>query len=168
MELVWDLQISISRRLLLWSGISVLSGVALILLGNSFWQGFGIQATAWGMIDAVIALVGRQRASRKRAFSHSPDYLSKEARKLRRILWVNTGLDALYIIGGVTLAYVHGSIFWRGHGWGVVLQGSFLFLFDLIHSQTIQPGTIPEPTQSLKSYFGKDSNATIHMEDHDP
>lgn len=168
MELVWDLQISISRRLLLWSGISVLSGLALILLGNSFWQGFGIQATAWGMIDAVIALLGRQRASRKRAFSHSPDYLSKEARKLRRILLANTVLDVFYVFGGISLASVHGSIFWRGHGWGVVLQGSFLFLFDLIHSRTIQLGTTSEPTQSLKSYFGKDSNATIHMEEHDP
>jgi carboxylesterase len=150
MELLWELQISISRRLLLWSVISVLTGIALILLGNSFWQGFGIQATAWGIIDAAIALAGGRRALRKRAISHSSDQISREAHKLRRILWVNTGLDVLYIIGGVILAYVHGSIFWRGHGWGVVLQGSFLLLFDLIHAQTTPPGAIPDIAQAFQ------------------
>ena len=146
MESIWDLHISISRRLLIWSGISIIAGITLILPGNSFWQGFGIQAVVWGAIDGMIALVGRQRASRKKSLTHAPDYLSKEARKLRRMLWINTGLDVLYIAGGVVLASVHGNILWRGHGWGIVLQGGFLFFFDLIHARTIKPATVPEST----------------------
>lgn len=149
MRSIWDLQITISRRLLCWSGLSMLAGSGLVLSGNAFWGGFGIQAIIWGIIDAAIALLGRRRARRRSLASYSPDQLLQENRRLRRILWVNTFLDVVYVTGGIVLASLHKSIFWQGNGWGIALQGGFLFFFDLIHAQIVPPGDTPELAQAF-------------------
>ena len=64
------------------------------------------------------------------------EVLAREARNLRRILLINTGLDVLYVTSGVALALTLGvdNPFWRGNGWGIVVQGGFLFCFDLLHA----------------------------------
>ena len=120
-------------------------GGTLLLLGTPFWRGFGVQALLWGAIDAAIAAFGlrntaRQRAAAKqRAAAHDAASIEREARKLWRLLWINTGLDVLYIGGGILLALTAGreDLFLRGAGWGIVVQGSFLFLFDLIHARSV-------------------------------
>lgn len=136
---IWDLQLAISRRLLAWSALSGLTGAGLIVWGSPFWRGFGIQAVAWGLIDAAIALFGRRRMSRRRATLDSPEQRARESFKLWRLLWLNTGLDVLYIVGGLLLALTFGAndSAARGHGWGIVAQGIFLFFFDLIHARTL-------------------------------
>jgi hypothetical protein len=127
----------------------------LIWLGSPFWRGFGAQAVGWGLVDAAIALLGRWVSQRRRAALTdsggdplSPDVLERQARNLRRLLWVNTGLDVLYVAGGLALAMAGircsgpslagmraMAVSWRGHGWGIVAQGGFLFFFDLIHAR---------------------------------
>jgi hypothetical protein len=138
----WELQRRVSRRLLVWSGLSVAAGIALLFAGP-FWVGVGIEAVAWGVVDAAIALLGGWVARRRRARlpdPDAPDVLDREARSLRRLLLINTGLDVLYVVGGVALALTLGAdnLFWRGNGWGIVIQGGFLFLFDLVHALLIR------------------------------
>jgi hypothetical protein len=135
---IWQYYKTITRRLLAWSVVSMIAGVAFLLLGP-LWQGVGLEAIAWGMIDAGIALIGGWVTRRRRAGLEppfAPEVLSREARSLRRILLINTGLDVLYVAGGVALALTLGvdSLFWRGNGWGIVIQGGFLFFFDLFHA----------------------------------
>jgi carboxylesterase len=144
---VWDLHVALTRRLLLWSGGSILAGILALLLGGAFWQAFGIQATAWGTIDAAIALLGRRASLRRwRAYADPEleEVLEGEAQKLSRLLWINTGLDVLYVTGGMAMVLTLGrsSVRWLGHGWGIVVQGGFLFSFDLIHAQSV-PVTTP-------------------------
>ena len=116
---------TIARRLLLWGAISTIGGVILQFSRRPFWTGFGQQAIGWGLIDALIALVAGRSASR--SFSSST---------LRRILLINAGLDVLYMFGGFIFARTKGATDekLRGQGWGIVLQGWFLFKFDLIHA----------------------------------
>jgi hypothetical protein len=40
------------------------------------------------------------------------------------------------VLGGVWLIQTWGAdaALWRGHGWGVVIQGGFLFFFDFLHA----------------------------------
>ena len=66
---------------------------------------------------------------------------TREARWLSRILWVNTGLDVIYILGGLWLfqTWGEGSSLWQGHGVGIIIQGGFLFLFDLSHAFSLTP-----------------------------
>jgi esterase/lipase len=139
---VWDLQRVISKRLLIWSAASVLLGLVLIAVQVPFWTGFAIQAIAWGGIDAAIAVGGLWATRRRHARLPdpiAPEPLAREEDKLRRLLWINTGLDVLYVAAGLVAVLTLGrtDTRWRGHGWGIVIQGAFLFVFDLLQAQRV-------------------------------
>jgi hypothetical protein len=128
-----EFQQKISRRLLGWSGFSIAAGLALLAAGP-FWRGVGIQAMGWGAIDTLIALVGRWLAGRQAA--GRPADVRGETRQLGRLLVSNVVLDVLYVLAGLVLVRQRGqrSPAWRGHGWGIIFQGAFLFVFDLYHA----------------------------------
>jgi carboxylesterase len=144
--MIWEFQDVLTRRLLLWSALSVVAGALMLVFGDPFWRGFGLQAVVWGIIDAGIAFFGR-RASEKRRLANlgGPSIAEREAGNLRRLLWINTGLDVLYVAGGIVLIYTigQGDPFARGNGWGIVAQGGFLFFFDLLHALAV-PKEQPE------------------------
>lgn len=145
---IWQYHKAITRRLLVWSAASVITGVALLAFG-SLLQGVGLQSLAWGVIDAGVALVGGWITRRRRtglADPFAPEVLAREVHNLHRILLINTGLDVLYVAGGIALALILGvdNPFWRGNGWGIVIQGGFLFCFDLLHVRgTPRPESAP-------------------------
>ncbi len=150
-QAVWNFQRKVGNRLLGWSALSVLAGglVQLRLNGRrlgAFWQAASIQALAWGAIDAAIALAGRRGAAknerevRDRLPLEKQLHAAEQARKLRRLLWLNAALDVGYMVGGWWFAHRFNgaqgerdrSV--RGHGYGIILQGAFLFFFDVIHA----------------------------------
>lgn len=139
MTTIWDFQMALTRRLWLWSGLSIAVGIILILLGQPFWTGFGIQGVAWGIVGAAIAWWGQRSTQRYRLTSDTIPERMRAARRLRRLLWINTGLDVLYLAGGVALALTLGNrdLVWLGHGWGIAIQGGFLFLFDWFHAHAV-------------------------------
>jgi hypothetical protein len=135
---IWQYYRVITRRLLVWSTISVIAGIVLLVPGP-LWQGVGLEAIVWGVIDAGIALIGgwvTRRRHARQAEPSDPAVMSHEAHNLRRLLLINAGLDVLYVVAGVTLALTLGADnpFWRGNGWGIVVQGGFLLFFDLVHA----------------------------------
>jgi len=140
---VWDFSSKLTRRLLIWSVLSVLASAVIVFLPNPFLRGLGIQFFAWGVIDGAIAIFG-ERASAKRRLkvqeSGSVESEAKESRWLERILWINTGLDVLYVLGGLWLMQTWGadSLLWKGHGAGIIIQGGFLFFFDFFHAFALQ------------------------------
>ena len=109
---------TISTRLLLWSlpwmGASILG---LTLTTDETARGWWSMNGAWGFINSAIAMIG---------------FLTPEPSldTLRTTLLINAGLDVLYVAGGVYML-TRPEAFWKGAGWGVVLQGSFLLIFDL-------------------------------------
>lgn len=127
---IWKFESDLTRRLLTWSVLSLLSGLYLWFTANEFGRGFGIQAILWGAVDAAIAVVGVRTAARRKSTADP----MKEALFIRKVLWVNFGLDVLYILGGFWVIQSYTELFWQGTGWGIVLQGTFLFFFDLIHA----------------------------------
>jgi len=120
----------------------VATGALLWAAGSPFWRAFGGMAVAWGLVDAAIAWFGRCSALRLQAASISAPDQTRRANSLRRLLWINTGLDVLYIAAGLALVFSPGryNLTWRGYGWGIVVQGAFLFLFDAFHAQRVPPG----------------------------
>jgi hypothetical protein len=136
---IWNFQKLLTGRLLSWAGMSVTAGTALYSQKDPFSKGIGVQFISWGVINAAIALFGYMSANRSLTSLPDPnaeDVQTGEKGKLSRILWFNTGLDVLYIIGGVLL-FAKGrksNHQMRGHGIGIVIQGAFLFFFDLIHA----------------------------------
>lgn len=139
---IWDFQIKLTKRLFLWSSLSIIFGIASFLAGNGFWKGFGIQCFAWGSIDLIIATFGMINTFRKRKGYYIEEKLLDESKKLRGILLINVALDVLYVSIGLILVVMVSSKNngWQGHGEGVILQGGFLFLFDLIHAQKVPFG----------------------------
>ncbi len=142
--MIWDFENLLSRRLLLWAVISILVGAGMMLFGSLFWDYFGLQAVLWGTVDGVIALFGLRRALQR--LGHPSDWQTEvqEAARIRKLLWINNALDVVYAAGGTALIILfgNGSVFWRGAGWGIVVQGAFLFAFDLYHAIRV-----PEPLQ---------------------
>lgn len=172
---IWKFQDTLSRRLLIWAAASTLAGLFLSIFTPGFWQGFGIQALAWGGIDGLIAGFGLwlSRKRRKSAVdSTDPRLLEAESRKLRSILLINTALDLVYISGGIllTVALGRNNHLWRGHGWGIIVQGAFLFFFDLINAQCVPPASLSRPLRAFedpvhRSFFfdgGKAAALLVH------
>jgi carboxylesterase len=142
--MIWDFKNLLSRRLLLWAVISILVGAGMLLFGVPFWRFFGLQAVLWGVMDGVIAGFGLRHAGQH--LGHPSDWQSEvqEAARMRKLLWINNALDVVYAAAGTALVILlgNGSVFWHGTGWGVVVQGAFLFAFDLFHAIRV-----PEPLQ---------------------
>jgi hypothetical protein len=139
---IWQFQLILVRRLLQWSMVSTALG-ALMLVGHPFWRGVGSQFIGWAGVDAAIAYVGARLAHQRLAAPESAgneNQRTKEAHNLRALLLLNAALDLLYVRGGLWLALRGQSrLFTRGMGIGIVIQGAFLFLFDLAHALLV-PG----------------------------
>lgn len=146
---VWEEQAVISRQLAAWSIASILGGSALALAGQAqrrlSLRAFGGQNAAWGVVDLGIAGFGEYRRRGRLATMDDPDDPAVRAAEwgsLCRILRVNAGLDVGYVAAGLA------ALTWAaradrpavvGHGAAVVMQGSFLLAFDLIHAGRTPP-----------------------------
>ena len=138
---IWDFQTRLTRRLLIWSVFSVFFSTLTFFSVNSLLRGLAIQFCVWGIIDAGIAIFGAYASAKKQAKLQADELAeTKEANWLERILWINTALDVLYILGGLWLMQTWGteSPLWRGHGLGIVIQGGFLFFFDFFHAFSLR------------------------------
>ncbi len=109
---------TVSTRLLLWSlpwmGASILG---LTLTTDERARGFWTMSGTWGFINSAIAMIG--------FLTPEPDLET-----MRNLLLINAGVDVLYVAAGVYML-TRAEAFWQGAGWGVVLQGTFLLIFDL-------------------------------------
>ena len=142
--MIWDFENLLARRLILWAFLCALVGAGLLLFGSPFWQGAGLTALIWGVLNGLLAstILEKVEAYLGRPSAFTTEGL--EAVRLRKIQWRSNALDVLYAAAGAALLFFLGSDlpFWRGFGWGVILQGAFLFAFDLYHALRV-----PDPLQ---------------------
>lgn len=146
---IWEYQQAVSRRLLVWATLNVVMGVWFQQRRSKVWRGVGMQSISWGAINAMIAIVGTAAANTRRSRKENPlavEVVQKEHRNLLWALWINAGLDVLYVIGGFALAKTRGSHdrLARGSGWGIIVQGAFLFVFDVVHAVIMSTNTSKE------------------------
>jgi hypothetical protein len=134
-QTIWEFQGAVSQRLLIWSGISTVSGIVMSLFGK-FGRGIGSQFIGWAVVNAAIAVGGAfftEQRKLQMATPEAPKEQIKEAGNLQRLLWINAGLDVLYMLGG-WLTMRSDKAYRRGMGLGIILQGLFLFVFDIFHA----------------------------------
>ncbi len=111
----------IAQQLMLWALWCLAGAVwALWRTSHAVWRPFWFMTGVWALINAAIAYGGWLGAE--------PDPTG-----LRRILWVNAGLDLLYVAVGSAL-WMRPRPMLKGFGLAIVVQGLFLFLFDLFHA----------------------------------
>ena len=110
-------------------------------MGGKFWKNVGNQFIAWGAVDAGIA-IGGQVAKRNRIdHLENPgvsEILKEETDNLARLLWVNAVLDIFYMLGAIMwMRHDNGDGRARGNGFGVLIQGLFLLVFDVMHARNL-------------------------------
>jgi hypothetical protein len=120
-------------RLLAWGAASVLAGTALlawlrvISRESALLKHFAIMSAAWGVLDLVVGLILSTQLTIRDVAG---------ATRLDRLLWLNIGLDAGYVLVGLTLVAIGWKIGRRlglvGAGIAVVVQGFALALLDLV------------------------------------
>jgi len=114
----------IAQGLMLWA-LACLGGALLGLwrTQDGFWRPFWFMTGVWGLVNAAIAYGGWLGAE-------------LEPAGLRRLLWINAGLDTLYIAAGLGL-WRRPEPRLRGFGLAIACQGIFLLGFDLFHALRI-------------------------------
>ncbi|MEX2442312.1 MAG: hypothetical protein WD492_01815 [Alkalispirochaeta sp.] len=134
----------IGRRLLWWSGFSVVAGIIGILTPWPVVQGIALQALIWGVVDAIVALVGLHGTrSRRDRYPDEERELSETAR-LRKTLTINGYLDLVYIAVGIAVIVIfRREMFPLGNGIGVVIQAIFLLVFDFGHARRLPSTRTP-------------------------
>jgi hypothetical protein len=116
---------AISLRLITWSLPWIAASVVGLWASNEpYWKGFWGMNAAWGLINTGIAYAG--------LLGTEP-----ELNGLRTTLFINAGLDVVYVFGGLYLLS-RSEDTWRGSGVAVIIQGAFLLAFDLLHAFLIQ------------------------------
>lgn len=144
MEDVWQREVRLAQDTARWGTGSVLVGLAVAAVGvrrgDPAVREFGVQNAGWGAIDVAIAVLAerlRRRRMARTADPRTPEALSAERRRLRRVLLVNVALDAGYVVGGVALAARaarRGDRGPAGAALGIVVQGGFLLVHDASHA----------------------------------
>lgn len=112
--------------LLIWGGINMIFGIFFLISFLDVVKGTLFQALLWGVIDG---LLGLGILLFKKEFNLN---------KIKKILLINLYLDVGYVAVGILLMVLGGNGFLIGNGLGVVIQGGFLFILDLIHYRHIK------------------------------
>jgi hypothetical protein len=112
-----------------WGLGSVAAGLAALISRDQRTRHAGVQAFAWGAVDAALAWLGRRGARNKIRQGANDGTL--QARRFRTILLINAGLDAGYITAGwALLRSARGRDERVGMGLGIIVQGLFLLVYD--------------------------------------
>ena len=123
----------ISFVLTVWGISSMIGGLTFIYFDNPFMNAIGFQFLIWGLIDTLIALA--PPLFRKLRSKEHTGNLSK----LKKILIINSALDLGYIaIGIIIFIGIFNINEYNGHGIGVIIQGSFLAIFDTYYAVKIK------------------------------
>lgn len=127
--------------LLGWGIGSTLAGLVWRRSASSWLRGLGIQFIGWGIVDALIASFAIANAANKSAQVDSGEITKVEHRRqseqFERIVWLNALLDIGYILGGSRMVKrSQQNRQRRGMGWGIIIQGLFLFIWDVLLAST--------------------------------
>jgi hypothetical protein len=122
--------------LLAWSVGSVLAGWLWRRPRAAFWRGIGDQFIGWGSVDALIASFGLRGARRNAVLRQNGQMDSgtytRQRRNFSLIIGLNIILDLGYMLVGRSVINQSQEDYRRGMGWGILVQGGFLFIWDVL------------------------------------
>ena len=120
-------------QLSVWSLLNLFIGGVVLAVSHAglFWSAFWGMNAIWGLVNLTIASFGLYGVVRK-IRSGIPDEEQERLRLLRVLRW-NAFLDVGYVAVGIGMVVWGSTPLLHGFGWGIILQGGFLSLFDLWH-----------------------------------
>lgn len=133
-----------------WAGANIMQGSisASNTSGNDHY--FHQMNAYWNTVNLAIAGIGLYAAKKQLAGIHTAERNWTEQQKIEKLLLFNTGLDAAYIMTGLYLRergtrLNHDQPI--GYGNSLLLQGGFLFVFDIIqYAENRRNGKVLEKT----------------------
>lgn len=119
-----------------WAVGNVGSGLALRGKNDGVDRYFHEMNAGWGVINLTLAGLGYWSSMKADPGSFDLATTIAEQHKIQKILLLNTGLDVGYVLGGAYLIEKSKNTSnqperLKGFGRSIILQGSFLFAFDL-------------------------------------
>jgi hypothetical protein len=149
-----------------WSAGNILTGLALKSKSEGEDAYFHQMNVLWNSVNLSIAALGYMHAKKEQLVSEPISVLEKQL-KLEKSLLFNTGLDLAYIATGALLlerSNTVGSLKkhnqYRGYGRSIILQGSFLFLFDLSF-YLLESASSKELNEALKLIYATPNSIGI-------
>lgn len=139
MSEAWQAEQSFRKTGMLVLGSWATANIVTGLIGRSQTEGsrsrFHEMNAIWNSVNLGIAVFGYISAHNLDP-SGSAFELYKAQQQLDRVLLINAGLDVAYMATGLWMRerskYISGnSELWIGYGNSIILQGAFLFVFDL-------------------------------------
>lgn len=131
-----------------WAAVNIASGLTLRARNEGTQHYFHEMNALWNSVNLGIATLGYVAANKLNT-PVSPVHLFSEQAKLDQTLLFNAGLDLAYIAGGLYLTERaknsdKNSERFTGYGRSVIMQGGFLFAFDVIMVLVHQRIELPE------------------------
>jgi hypothetical protein len=121
-------QMKRNKHILLgWGVANAASGIALY---PTEYRDFGLMNASWGLINSGIALLAMRDGSTSGSSLSFAEMLRQE-QQFNRIVALNAGLDVGYMIAGLWMMTEGNSSMVRQYGTSVLIQGAFLFVYDL-------------------------------------
>lgn len=142
-----------------WAGVNIISGSIGWATTKDESKYFNQMNVAWNVVNLGISLPSLLRKHPK---DLSNDEILRQQHTIEKILMLNIGLDVAYVTSGFLLKEMSknnpGNYHrYRGFGNSLLLQGGFLFVFDIIqfvvHQQHRKKGA-----QSLSSGLSLSKN----------
>jgi len=129
-----------------WAALNIAGGAIGMARSSGEQKAFNQMNLGWGLVNLGLAASGWYTASQSDPTSFNLYQTTLEHHRLQKILLINTGLDLAYVAGGFWMmeksktALQHQAR-WKGFGRSLVIQGAFLFAFDLgatIYHQSLE------------------------------
>ena len=106
-------------------GVSIATGIGIVVNGNTLSRGIGYQNIIWGIVETGFSLYNKNWAEREVDEETAKKKLEKESQEH---LWIDLALVA---IGSAFTIFGNEDI--RGHGFGMMIQGTILALYDTVN-----------------------------------
>ena len=119
------------RILGVWAGANIIHGSISAANSQKSEHYFHQMNAYWNFANLAIAGLGFLQAKKQKGIHYTTAENLIEQHKIEKILLLNTGLDLAYIMTGFYLRE-KGSDRSVGYGNSLLLQGGFLFIFDII------------------------------------
>ena len=118
-----------------WAGLNIAGGTAAFYMtDNKEWKYFHEMNVYWNTVNLGLGISGILLDKKVKTDLNFTESV-KAQRKVERIFLINSGLDLLYIGGGFAMKNFHNSNNrdrMLGYGNSLILQGSFLLVFDAV------------------------------------
>jgi len=120
-----------------WSAANIIASGIATNTSNTEMRYFHQMNVMWGGINLAIAGLGYWGAGREKIDNPTVASVLKHQNKSEKTFLINTGLDVLYIGGGLAMNKLSDNqknpAKFKGYGNSIMLQGGFLLVFDAVN-----------------------------------